>query len=79
MERFGPKETEAVWFDLRNEHGASEFVGYQSTFAEGQILAIVKDGKPIAKEKGRRDCPDAQSNTILRWQWPGRRYGFGVQ
>ena len=49
----GQEETEAVWFDLRNEHGASEFVGYQSTFAEGQVLAIVKDGKPVkAAKKG---------------------------
>ena len=47
----GQEETEAVWFDLRNEHGASEFVGYQSTFAEGQVLAIVKGGNPVAKAK----------------------------
>ncbi|MGB0478758.1 MAG: alanine--tRNA ligase, partial [Parvibaculales bacterium] len=47
----GQEETEAVWFDLRNEHGASEFVGYQSTFAEGQVLAIVKDGKPVSEAK----------------------------
>ncbi|MGB1406141.1 MAG: alanine--tRNA ligase, partial [Parvibaculales bacterium] len=45
----GQEETEAVWFELRNEHGASEFVGYQSTFAEGQVLAIVKDGKPVSE------------------------------
>ncbi len=47
----GQEETEAVWFDLHNEHGASEFVGYQSTFAEGQVLAIVKDGKPVSEAK----------------------------
>jgi alanyl-tRNA synthetase len=47
----GQEETEAVWFDLRNQHGASEFVGYQSSFAEGQVLAIVKDGKPVTKAK----------------------------
>ena len=47
----GQEETEAVWFDLRNEHGASEFVGYQSTFAEGQVLAIIKDGKPVSEAK----------------------------
>ena len=47
----GQEETEAVWFDLRNEHGASEFVGYQSTFAEGQVLAIVKDSKPVSEAK----------------------------
>ena len=47
----GQEETEAVWFDLRNEHGATEFVGYQSTFAEGQVLAIVKDGKPVRRPR----------------------------
>ena len=47
----GQEETEAVWFDLRNEHGASEFVGYQSTFAEGQVLSIVKDGKPVSEAR----------------------------
>ena len=44
----GQEETEAVWFDLRNTHGATEFVGYQSAAAEGQVLAIVKDGAPVS-------------------------------
>ena len=47
----GQEATEAVWFDLRNEHGATEFVGYQSTVAEGQVLAIVKDGEPMTQAK----------------------------
>ena len=41
----GQEATEAIWFDLRNEHGPTEFVGYQSTDAEGQVLAIVRDGE----------------------------------
>ena len=49
----GQAETEAVWFDLRNTHGATEFVGYQSTAADGQVLAIVKDGAPVGEaDKG---------------------------
>jgi len=47
----GQEETEAVWFDLRNEHGPTEFVGYQSTAAEGQVVAIVKDGAPVRDAK----------------------------
>jgi alanyl-tRNA synthetase len=47
----GQAETEAVWFDLRNTHGATEFVGYQSPAAEGQVLAIVKDGAPVDSAK----------------------------
>ncbi len=33
-----------VWFDLAEEFGATEFLGYDTEAAEGQILAIVKDG-----------------------------------
>ena len=47
----GQEATDAVWFDLRNQHGATEFVGYQSTDAEGQVLAIVKDGAPVEAAK----------------------------
>ena len=43
----GQEATEAVWFDLRNSHGATEFVGYQSTDAEGQVLAVVRDGAVV--------------------------------
>ncbi|HHL22658.1 MAG TPA: alanine--tRNA ligase [Aliiroseovarius sp.] len=35
----------AIWFDLAEEHGATEFLGYDTEAAEGQILALVSDGK----------------------------------
>ena len=40
----GEAADEAIWFDLRQQFGATEFLGYASTAAEGQILAIVKAG-----------------------------------
>ncbi len=45
----GDAETEKVWFKLKEEHGASEFLGYETESAEGEILALVKDGKPVKK------------------------------
>ena len=36
----GEEATETVWFDLRNAHGATEFVGYTATQAEGVVQAI---------------------------------------
>ena len=33
-----------IWFDLRDELGASEFLGYETMRAEGVIQALVKDG-----------------------------------
>ena len=34
----------AIWFDLAERHGATDFLGYDTETAEGQILALVKDG-----------------------------------
>ncbi|HEY1300217.1 MAG TPA: alanine--tRNA ligase [Stellaceae bacterium] len=40
----GEAATEAVWFALREEVGASEFLGYETEMAEGVVLAILRDG-----------------------------------
>ena len=40
----GDAATERLWFDLREEHGASEFLGYEMIGAEGKLLAIVRGG-----------------------------------
>ncbi|WP_137700294.1 alanine--tRNA ligase [Marimonas lutisalis] len=37
----------AVWFDLADKHGATDFLGYDTEEAEGQVLAIVKDGVEV--------------------------------
>jgi alanyl-tRNA synthetase len=39
----GEKADEAVWFDFAQEHGATEFVGYSTEAAQGQIIAIIKN------------------------------------
>ena len=41
----GEAATEEVWFDIRENEGASEFLGYDTERAEGVLLAIVVDGK----------------------------------
>ncbi|MEN3950229.1 alanine--tRNA ligase [Iodidimonas sp. SYSU 1G8] len=43
----GETATESLWFEIREEHGATEFLGYDATDAEGKIVAIVRDGKPV--------------------------------
>ena len=43
----GDKATEAVWFELKEKHGATEFLGYDTETAEGVVQAIVRDGKTI--------------------------------
>jgi alanyl-tRNA synthetase len=43
----GAKASEDIWFDLVEEHGATEFTGYSGDEGEGIVLAIVNDGKPV--------------------------------
>ncbi len=40
----GQKADAAVWFDILQELGATDFVGYSTESAEGKIVAIIKDG-----------------------------------
>lgn len=47
----GDTATEGVWFSLHDKFGGTEFLGYNNDEAEGQVLAIVKDGKEIAEAK----------------------------
>ncbi|MCL4146154.1 UNVERIFIED_CONTAM: hypothetical protein GTU68_037408 [Idotea baltica] len=42
----GDAADDSVWFDLRESHGATEFLGYETTEAEGEVRAIVKGGAP---------------------------------
>lgn len=40
----GDTATEKVWFELAEDKGATEFLGYDKESSEGEIIAIVKDG-----------------------------------
>jgi alanyl-tRNA synthetase len=44
----GDTATETVWFDLREKHGATDFLGYDTTSAEGVVLALIdSDGQVV--------------------------------
>ena len=47
----GEAATEKVWFELRERLGATEFLGYETESAEGQIVAMLKGGKEIKSLK----------------------------
>jgi alanyl-tRNA synthetase len=40
----GETGTEKIWFALRERVGATEFLGYDTETAEGQVVAILRDG-----------------------------------
>jgi alanyl-tRNA synthetase len=45
----GEAATEQLWFELRDEVGGTEFLGYDTNVAEGQVKAIVVDGKKVPR------------------------------
>lgn len=45
----GEKGSDELWFDLAEEHGATEFTGYSGDEGEGVVLAIVKDGQRVER------------------------------
>ncbi|MBI3420234.1 MAG: alanine--tRNA ligase [Proteobacteria bacterium] len=47
----GEAATSKLWFELRDEVGATEFLGYATEMAEGQVKALVVDGKKVSEAK----------------------------
>jgi alanyl-tRNA synthetase len=43
----GDAATERVWFELKEKTGATEFLGYATETAEGEILAIAQNGASV--------------------------------
>ncbi|MBV6632194.1 MAG: alanine--tRNA ligase [Alphaproteobacteria bacterium] len=43
----GDAATETIWFGLREQQGATEFLGYDTEAAEGEIRALIKDGAEV--------------------------------
>ena len=72
----GEAASETIWFKLREEHGSTEFLGYETERAESVVLTLVKDGEPVESlNKGESWIFDGEPDTILwRIWWPGRRY-----
>jgi alanyl-tRNA synthetase len=60
----GEAATETVWFGVREKHGATEFLGYETERAEGVVSALVRDGKEVAALKA------GESGSVVLNQTP---------
>lgn len=47
----GDKGSETIWFDLHENLGATEFLGYQAHEAEGNVGAVIVDGNAVNSAK----------------------------
>ncbi len=60
----GEAATDEVWFAIREEHGPTDFLGYSQDRSQGQLLAIVADGKPV------QEIADDQEAALVFNQTP---------
>ncbi|WP_033919848.1 alanine--tRNA ligase [Sphingomonas sp. 37zxx] len=43
----GEKASDDLWYDLAEEHGATEFIGYSAEEGEAAVVAIIRDGQKV--------------------------------
>ncbi len=48
----GETTESAVWFDIADANGSTDFLGYDTLTAEGQIVALVLDGETVDQAEG---------------------------
>ncbi|SHG30276.1 alanine--tRNA ligase [Cognatishimia maritima] len=49
----GEAADSTIWFDIADQHGTTDFLGYDTETAEGQITALVADGAQVDKADGK--------------------------
>jgi alanyl-tRNA synthetase len=47
----GDTADQAIWFDVRQKTGATEFLGYDTERAEGKVTAVIVEGKEVSSLK----------------------------
>lgn len=45
----GASADEEIWFDIAEHEGTTEFTGYTATEGEGQVVALIRDGKRVSE------------------------------
>ncbi|WP_242146525.1 alanine--tRNA ligase [Sphingomonas sp. BAUL-RG-20F-R05-02] len=45
----GQRASDDLWFDIAEEHGSTEFIGYATDAGEAQVIAIVNDGVRVQR------------------------------
>ncbi|MBX5009232.1 alanine--tRNA ligase [Rhizobium lentis] len=74
----GEKATETVWFELKEKHGATEFLGYDTETAEGVVQAIVRDGAVATETKAGEKVQIVVNQTPFYGESGGQMGDTGV-
>lgn len=67
-----------VWFDVEEQGGITEFLGYDTETAEGKIAALVQDGKTVGSVKDGEEVQIALNQTPFYAESGGQLGDTGV-
>ena len=74
----GEAATEKVWFELKEELGATEFLGYDTEAAEGRIDAIVVGGQPVKEAAAGSEVAVLLNQTPFYAESGGQQGDSGI-
>ena len=74
----GEEADAALWFDIREKAGASEFLGYVHDAAEGVVEALVRDGGRVGEARAGDDVEIVVNQTPFYAEAGGQAGDAGV-
>ncbi|MDP1701764.1 MAG: alanine--tRNA ligase [Aestuariivirga sp.] len=74
----GDAKADAIWFEIRDAVGATEFLGYETEKAEGVITAMVADGKQVKSLKAGDMAAIVTNQTTFYAESGGQTGDHGI-
>ncbi len=74
----GEAQSQRLWFALREELGATEFLGYESLNAEGIVLALLREGLRVAEASAGEEVAFIVNQTPFYGEAGGQEGDSGI-
>ena len=74
----GEAATKEVWFDIKENEGATEFLGYEATDAQAKVVALVVDGKQVQEAVKGSDVSVILNQTPFYGESGGQQGDHGA-